>query len=34
MSSHHIVRDEQEPALLIDDPIALSASLYTQHLMR
>ncbi|MBO3699368.1 hypothetical protein [Roseivirga sp. E12] len=25
MSSHHIVRDEQEPALLIDDPIALSA---------
>ncbi len=24
MSSHHIVRDEQEPALLIDDPIALS----------
>jgi len=25
MSSHHIVRDKQEPALLIDDPIALSA---------
>lgn len=25
MSSHHIVRDEQEPALLIDDPTALSA---------
>jgi hypothetical protein len=24
MSSHHIVRDEQEPALLIDDPFALS----------
>ena len=23
MSSHHIVRDEQEPALLIDDPTAL-----------
>ena len=23
MSSHHIVRDEQEPALLIDDPFAL-----------
>ncbi len=23
MSSHHIVRDEQEPALLIDDPSAL-----------
>ena len=24
MSSHHIVRDEQEPALLIDDPKALT----------
>jgi len=24
MSSHHIVRDEQEPALLIDDPSTLS----------
>ncbi len=24
MSSHHIVRDKQEPALLIDDPSALS----------
>jgi hypothetical protein len=24
MSSHHIVRDEQEPALLIDDPHALT----------
>ena len=24
MSSHHIVRDEQEPALLIDDPYALT----------
>ncbi|OEK03212.1 hypothetical protein BFP97_17525 [Roseivirga sp. 4D4] len=23
MSSHHIVRDQQEPALLIDDPMAL-----------
>lgn len=32
MSSHHIVRDEQEPALLIDDPVALSLDFIDQLL--
>lgn len=32
MSSHHIVRDEQEPALLIADPSALSLE-YVEHLL-
>lgn len=32
MSSHHIVRDEQEPALLIADPSALSLE-YVDHLL-
>lgn len=32
MSSHHIVRDEQEPALLIADPLALSLE-YVDHLL-
>lgn len=32
MSSHHIVRDEQEPALLIADPSALGLE-YVEHLL-
>lgn len=32
MSSHHVVRDEQEPALLIDDPFALQLE-FVEHLL-
>ncbi len=32
MSSHHVVRDEQEPAVLIDDPFALNLE-FVEHLL-
>lgn len=32
MSSHHVVRDEQEPAILIDDPLALNLE-FVEHLL-